>query len=81
MRYDERQGGRIPPRGEDEMSRLFEFGRLGKMYVEWEAAYGKRPLDVWTSRGELLFMWKKLHVIVTPPSALRDRDGAAWGIV
>ena len=64
------------------MSRLFEFGRLGKVYIGWYAGNAKggdAPLDIWTSRGELQFVWKALHVIVTPPSAMRG--AATWGTV
>jgi hypothetical protein len=61
-------------------SRLFEFGRLGKVYLKWDAKCGMRPLDVWTDLGELFFMWKKLHFIVASPSVVRDTDDAAWGI-
>jgi hypothetical protein len=58
------------------MSRLIRVGRLGQVYVEWDKEDSKAPLDVWKEGGELLFRWKRLHVIASRPEC-----GAAWGIV
>jgi hypothetical protein len=45
--------------------------------VGWRAGNaedGKAALDVWRSGGEWQFTWKTLHVIVTPPSAIRRME-------
>ena len=63
------------------MSKLFEFGRFGKVHVGWHFAPDNKSLFILdqSERGEWSFQWKAVEVAITPPSAVRGER--VWGIV
>ena len=61
------------------MSRLFEFGRFGKVYVGWHYDEPRRRLDCWRVEGEWYLAVSRLEVIVTPPWVMRGER--SWEIV